>query len=332
LLALSLCACGSQEPSIEFTHVPLAKPGDPLRLESIEGRVHHAGNSQKIVLYAKSELWWIQPLADHPFTTVQADSTWKNQTHPGTEYAALLVDSDYKPASKTRELPPVGGGVRAVIRQPGAPSPLDPPHIVHFSGYEWEVRSQPSERGGTMNPYDPENVWCDDQAHLHLRTARQGEAWAGAEVQLTHSLGYGLYRFTVRDVSTLDGATALTLYTRDEAAPEQNNREIDIEVSRWGDPSEPNAQFVVPPFNEPANVSRFEAPPGQVAFSFRWLPGNLLFQAARGSATLARHEFTASVPSAGGELARINLYVYGHSRKPALRASEVVIEKFEYYP
>jgi hypothetical protein len=286
------------------------------------------------VLYARSGVWWVQPLADHPFTDIGQNATWRNVTHPGVEYAALLVDSGYKPPPKLQSLPGIGGGVAALAMRAGSGPPGTAPkrRTLRFSGYEWEVRHEASERGGTLNPYDPDNAWTDGQGFLHLRTTKRPGGWACAEVQMTHSLGFGLYRFRVQDVSALDPATALTLYTREELATEQYNREIDIEVSRWGAPGEANAQFVVPPFSEPANVYRFEAPAGPLDFSFRWQSGRVAFETSRGKSLVARHEFTASVPSPGGESPHINLYVYGSSRLPARNASEVVIEKFEYLP
>lgn len=331
-LTLTFWGCNRQAPSVEFSQVPPAGPGDPLQLVKIQGRVHGNKSGQKIVLYAKSGFWWVQPLADQPFTSIK-DGTWQNDTHPGAEYAALLVDASYQPAPKMQDLPGIGKGVVAVARRAGSgPAPELARRVIRFSGYDWEVRHEASERGGTLNPYDPDNVWTDGQGYLHLRTTKRSDGWAGAELQLTHSLGHGLYRFRVRDISNLDPATALTLYTRDELATDQYNREIDMEVSRWGDLSEANAQFVVPPFSEPANVFRFEAPGGPLDWSFRWQPGRVLFETSRATGMVARHEFTASVPSPGGESVRMNLYVYGNSRLPARNASEVVIEKFEYLP
>src|SRR5688572_32279754 len=52
--------------------------------------------------------WYIQPFSDRPFTTIQADSTWTNQTHLGTEYAALLVEPGYAPPALTTTIPGAG--------------------------------------------------------------------------------------------------------------------------------------------------------------------------------------------------------------------------------
>lgn len=128
LLLLSVCllygGCRSQQtaPSIEFTTIPLAQEGGTQRLDPIEGRVDGARPGQQIVLYARSGgLWYVQPFADQQFTTIQTDATWRNTTHLGTEYAALLVESSYLPAAITDALPQQGGAVVTVAVAEGTP-------------------------------------------------------------------------------------------------------------------------------------------------------------------------------------------------------------------
>jgi signal transduction histidine kinase len=107
------------EPSVEFSSVPLAEQGGTQKLDDIEGYVVGARGGQRIVLYARSGAWYVQPYVDRPFTAIRPDSTWKNSTHVGTEYAALLVEEDYNPPSQIDELPKVGGGVVALAFVPG---------------------------------------------------------------------------------------------------------------------------------------------------------------------------------------------------------------------
>jgi formate hydrogenlyase transcriptional activator len=109
-------------PFIEITKVPPASVGNPYTNLTIEGRVVGARPAQQIVLYARSGAWWVQPLANQPYTKIQPDSTWKNSTHPGTEYAALLVDPGYSPPSVTIVLPSAGGAVAAVAVVEGEPA------------------------------------------------------------------------------------------------------------------------------------------------------------------------------------------------------------------
>jgi hypothetical protein len=108
-VCILLSGCRSRQdgpgPSIEFTRVPPAAEGGPDKLDIIEGRVVGAHPGQRVVLYARSGTWWVQPLVVEPFTTIQPDSKWTNTTHLGTEYAALLVEPGYRPLATINALP-----------------------------------------------------------------------------------------------------------------------------------------------------------------------------------------------------------------------------------
>lgn len=122
LLVLLACEAPIQTgPAIEFTQIPAANPGGPLTTGIIAGRIQHGRSELKLVLYARSGRWYVQPFADHPFTTIQPDSTWHSSTHLGTEYAALLVEPGYAPIAATDSLPLPGNGVSAVEITKGTP-------------------------------------------------------------------------------------------------------------------------------------------------------------------------------------------------------------------
>jgi hypothetical protein len=327
------------EPSIKFTRVPKADDGGSESRAIIEGLVSGARPGQQIVLFARSGagLWWVQPFADQPFTSITAESRFENSTHLGTEYGAALVTARYRPPQTSVDLPARGGDVIAVVSAKGEASRRPVSRTLHFSGYEWEIRGLPSSRGGTPNTYDPANAWTDENGALHLRIARGLGQWTCAEVNLTRSLGYGSYLFEVRDVSQLEPAAAMSLFTWDDSSADPEHREMDVEVSRWGDPASKNAQYVVQPYYVPANVVRFSTPSGPVTFSFQWEPGRVTFRTARKSqaraeAPLSESTFTSGVPMPGGESVHMDLYVYGRGRSSLIRESEVVIDKFEYLP
>jgi hypothetical protein len=157
-------------------------------------------------------------------------------------------------------------------------------------------------------------------------------------VRLSRRLGYGSYRFVVRDVSRLEPAAVLTLFTWDGPAANENHREMDVEISRWGDPAAKNAQFVVQPYYVAANVWRFAAPAGVLTHLLRWEPGRLTARTLRGAGletgapVVAERTFTSGVPSPGNETVRMNLYVFRRSASALEHGTEIVIEKFEYLP
>jgi len=321
------------KPSISFTQVPDAAEGGEQRLVPIAGRASGARPTDRVVLFAKAGVWWVQPLVEKPFTDVAPDGTWKNRTHLGLEYAALLVDETYRPPPTTQSLPPAGGPVVAVVAQKGGGSYVPPPkQVLTFSGYEWEVRRTPSDRAG-QNDYDGRNAWVDGGGLLHLLLTQRDGRWTSAEIKLTRSLGYGTYTFQVRDTAHLDPAAALGLLTWEQPTPEQTHRELDIEVSRWGNPDNKDTQYVVQPHYVAANVYRFKQPSGRLTHSFRWEPGRALFQTSGvGGRIVARREFTSGVPVSGNESVYMNLLYYRGSPKPPSGNVEVVVEKFVYLP
>jgi hypothetical protein len=342
-VCILLSACRSSgnasRPSVEFTRLPPLAEGGPDKIDTIEGRVNGARPGQRIVLFARGGIWWVQPFADNPYTTIQPDSTWKSSTHLGTEYAALLVEPGYVPPATMDALPAEGGAVTSLAVSKSMDPPA--PRTLQFSGYEWKVRATSSNRGGYTNPYDPANAWTDENGFLHLRIAGEPGKWTCAEVSLTRSLGYGSYIFVVRDTSHMEPAAVLSMFTWDDKAADQNHRELDIEIARWGDPGSKNAQYVVQPYYLPTNVARFIAPSGVLTHSFRWEPGKVTFQTVPGknestpggkSRHVAGQIFSTGVPAPGGELVHLTLFVYGNTKSPLQKNAEVVIEKFEYFP
>ncbi len=322
-------------PTIQFTRLPPAGEGSSAILNPIEGRVIGARPGQRVVLFARSGAWWVQPLANRPFTAVQADSKWKNNTHPGSAYAALLVDSSYRPSTTLNALPPIGGPIHAVVTADGSSLNRPVPKMLYFGGYEWAIRQSPGSPGGSFNRYKAENAWVDEQGRLHLRISRDASGWSSAEVRLSRSLGYGSYHFVVRDISQFEPPVTLAISTWDDAGP---YREMDIEIGRWGESSGKNAQYVVQPFYVPANVVRFTAPGGPLAYAFAWEPGRVEFTTARPSLRggksdiVAAHVFTSGVPLPESETVRLNLYVFDDKRTRMQNEVEVIFEKFEYLP
>lgn len=343
LVCLIACACGSPrppaEPAIEFTTIPRADAGGPGTLAPVSGRVAGMRPNQRVVVFARSGgVWWVQPFRSRPFTEIAADATWKNSIHLGTEYAALLVEADYRPPGTTDALPERGGSVVAVTKIGGSGTFVPPaPKTLAFGGYEWEVRQQRNERHGP-NDYDARNAWVDDDGHMHLLLSERDGRWTSAEVRMTRSLGYGTYSFDVRDTSQLDPAAAFSVFTWDALGADQNFRELTVDVSRWGDPDNLNGQYVVQPENVAANVFRFAIPAGLVTHSFRWEPGRVSFKTTRrtgtprGDAVVAERLFTARVPTPGAENPHMTLLYDRGAGKPPAKAVEVVVEKFAFLP
>ena len=123
------------------------------------------------------------------------------------------MEAGYVPPEVTESFPAVGPGVvaSAVVDNRGTAAVFPPPKTINFSGYEWAISSGPNYRAGSRNFVDPANVWTDANGALHLRISGTPGRWSAAEVKLTRSLGYGTYRFQVRDIAHLEPSAALTL-------------------------------------------------------------------------------------------------------------------------
>jgi hypothetical protein len=274
------------------------------------------------------------------FTNIEADGRWEGSVHLGLQYAALLVDPTYTPPEQTESLPIVGNGVMAlaVVNGEGAAPVLPPPKILNFSGYEWTTSAGPIFHAGSRNFFDPANVWTDEKGALHLRISGNPGKWSSAELKLARSLGYGTYRFQVRDVSRLEPSAVLTLITWDGIGTESDRHELDVELSRWGYIDSTNVDYVVQPYYVPANHIAFRVPPGLYTYSFRWEPGKVTFSTVPGSGdtdvgrVIDQHVFTSGVPSPGRESVRIAMYVFHQGHVPLKNENEAIIDKFEYLP
>jgi len=322
-----------EEPAIEISRIPPAGEGSEDILDPLEGRVAGAKPGERIVLFSRSGKWWVQPFSTHPFTEIQPDATWKNLTHPGSAYAALLVDSRYVPSATMSSLPIKGGPVLAAATMLGGPR--RPKETLQFSGYQWQIQPTSRTSQGSKNLSDPANAWTDQSGCLHLRIVKHLERWVSSVIELSRSLGYGSYRFVVRDVAHLEPAAVFALYTWDEDGPP---REMDLEISRWGEPADKNAQYVIQPYVVPANSVRFTAPAGTLTYTIEWQPGKVRFKTVRGSSPetksniVAEHVFTSGIPSPGNERIHLNLYAFDNRNNPLRQGAEVIVEKFEFLP
>jgi len=332
-------ANSGSEAKITFTQVPQWDLGDLNQTDVIEGKVSGSRPGQKIVLYSKTgDLWWLQLRLNSPTTPILPDGVWRNEVHLATHYAALLVDSTYSPMPVLAELPKPSHGIDTVAASRGQEHSSS--FFVNFSGFQWRVRKVPSDRGGAVNPYDPKNVYVDEAGALHLQIVNRNNQWTCSEVNLTRSLGYGTYSFTVEDTSHLEPAVMFGMFTWDFSADQENHREFDINISRWGDSANQNAEFVVQPASEAINMSRFEAPAGRLKHTIVWEAGRATMMTFRvlangRSSLVSKRVFTAQVPTAGSESVRMTFFVYSDPNRKLSTIhdrSEVVVDRFEYLP
>ncbi|MGH8608019.1 MAG: glycoside hydrolase family 16 protein [Gammaproteobacteria bacterium] len=215
--------------------------------------------------------------------------------------------------------------------------------LISFGGYDWCVKRSNGKVGPGPNYYSDSanNVWVDTQGRLHLKITRSGGRWYCAEVVSADSFGFGTYRFYLDSaVDDLDPNVVLGLFTWSDD-PAYNNREIDIEFSRWGDPNNQNAQYVVQPYTQPQNITRFDMPTNQSLHQFLWEATAVSFRSVSGfdpfppnpSDIIKEWVYPGpDVPQAGGENTRIVLFLRGGQRPLNRLPVEIVVTRFEFIP
>lgn len=143
-----------------------------------------------------------------------------------------------------------------------------------------QVKSEPS--GGSCGPgnniFTTNTVSYDATTdELTLEYKLVNGQWQASEVRLVlpddlMPFTYGTYSFSVKNVATIDSTTGQELYpylstdlviglftwdgTEMYEVHENYNHEVDVELSRWGDPSNADAQFLIQP-PEPMQTHRF---------------------------------------------------------------------------
>ncbi len=329
-------------PEILITEAPEEVAG-PSSWGNIQGVARNVNPSAcRVVIYARTDKWYVQPWVDKPCTSIAANGKWQTGIHLGSVYAALLVKADYckNVPSTLNTLPPVGGDILAIDVAEAKR------RIISFSGFDWKVKHTLPNRfdpGPNFFSNHKNNVCVDSRGRLHLKITRQGGNWHCAEISLLKSLGYGAYRFYLDSrVDNLDPNAVLGLFTYDEN-PEYGHREIDIEFSRWGNPADENtAQYVIQPFHIPGNMMRFNIPAkiNKTLNYFIWHPKEVFFQSLKGHPAdpfnpcvlIFEWTFTQEIPPAGKEKVHINLWLFNGNPPLNNKPVEVIINRFEFVP
>lgn len=93
-------------PVILIIEIP-SQGGGPDSRGVIAGKVEGIKdpNAYRVVVYALTDHWYVQPTRDDSLTVINNDETWATQTHLGTSYAALLVDKSFVPPPQPSAIP-----------------------------------------------------------------------------------------------------------------------------------------------------------------------------------------------------------------------------------
>jgi len=205
---------------------------------------------------------------------------------------------------------------------------------IQFSGISWTVKTGSAGPGPNLWSDSPQSVWVDAQGRLHLKIRRQKGKWYCAEVVSTTGFGHGNYRFELStDVEALDPNAVLGMFTYLD-----DDHEVDVEMSRFGDPAQPTGHFVVQPYYRPGNQQLFDLglQGTHSTHRFRWLPDRVEFQSLHGHYetpptpdSVIQDWICASpdVPAAGGERLHLNLWLFRGAAPTDKREVEVGIDR-----
>lgn len=300
---------------------------------SIIGTVNNVEtDSVKVVLYAQTNVYWVQPLAAAPNTYPACNGTWSNGTHGGHHYCAILCKRSWNPPATLGYLPPVGGEILAITCVPTNVRTLS------FAGYTWMVKSNAEVRvdpGPNYFSDSTANVWTDGQGDLHLKLTSRNSKWYCPEMYSEQYFNRGRFRFTVRgpiDVLDPNVVAAGFIYAN-------INQEVDTEFSRWGAVNGPNGQNVIQPWTTPGNRHQYSfALTGTTSsHEFIWWPDSVYFESRQGEMD-ANGELIdswmyrgADSPPANEMRMRFNVWLIGGNPPTNSQEVEIVITDFRWH-
>ncbi len=308
----------------EITIVGL-QPGDSY----VSGTANNLDTSKtNVVLWAKTDHWYVQPYVTQPFTPIQGTGHWGNTTHPWNRLVALLVDATYDPGSIRLEHPSGDPGILAWDEYPEP----KPDRIIDWKGHTWKVKNA-SLAGPGPNYFsdDQENVWLEN-GQLRLAITQRNGNWYCGEVYLEHSLGYGSYTFQLDSrVDSLDYNAIFAGFIY-----ENTDQEADIEWSlRLSSPH--NAQYVIQPWHHPGNIYYWDMPAvQQTTHQFIWTEDYVEFISWTGWESEPTDDNVIAhwiyegpdVPLPGNERMRFNLWLFNGGAPQSGQGDQVTINSF----
>jgi len=347
LFTLAALRLGAANPTIAITNLPAF--GTTNALGGYVANADFTTNCVAVFIFVDGG-WYSKPSCQTQLTPLRTNGTWSANVASvasdttATEFAACLVPTNYN-------LPCVNG-TNALVIPPQAMATtyavrVDPAtRRFNFAGYGWWVKDS---RGGTEGPgpnyfsSSTNNIWVDAQGWLHLKITYTNSQWQCAEIISDRSFGYGQYRFSVNTpVSVLGSNVVLGLFTwSDDAA--YNDREIDIEQSRWNYDYGPNKveDFAISPYNSGQQTNFALATTlTNSTHSFIWQSNTVAFQTLRGDYTpspassnlLAAWSCSQGIPPAGGEQVHLNLWLINGTAPQSNLPVEMVLTNFAYVP
>ncbi len=227
---------------------------------------------------------------------------------------------------------------------------------LEFAGRNWRVKGT-GYYGPGPNVFsdDEDQIWVDALDRLHMTIRKPLTTWLSSEIATEEVLGYGDYRLTA--VGKLDDWAPNVVFgfyhweypfCYDAGNPWNLHNEMDMEISRWGDPAAEMAQFVVQPYYAPNSISRFDVPFSAstaesavqlTTFAYEWFSDRIEFRVWAGdayseSAQTLIHSWTYTGPHIPREhLARMHFNLWQFDGPPTNgEEHEIILTDFVFVP
>ena len=135
-------------------------------------------------------------------------------------------------------------------------------------------------------------------------------------------------------MTKIDPAAELNIFTSNSVDEPGEHREMEFHLSRWGDPQNENAEYVIQPDHVAGNVHHFELEPGPVTTTLRWSPGrvDLVSRNDRTGKEATRWIFTSGIPSYKNQRLYVSFCPFPYPKVPFSQDAEIVLNKFEFLP
>ena len=201
---------------------------------------------------------------------------------------------------------------------------------IQWSGYTWNVKSGFGGPGPNKWSDGTDHVYVDNEGNLHLKIIEKDGIWYCAEIFGNETLGYGTYVFELKEAKLADNAVlGMFVYQDDE-------REIDIEMSKWGVPEGPNMSFVVQQIIATKDTTKpyhheFDIDPNITSINkFFYSESEVNFQ-SESKAKVESWKYPLSyIPKTENEKVDLNLWLHKGEQPSNEQQQEVIIKNFKF--
>jgi|GEM_PF-1057534 len=211
---------------------------------------------------------------------------------------------------------------------------------LKFADYNWDVKAGFGNPGGNLWSNDTTDVWVDDNGHLHLTLSKKDNGrWYATEVISHETFNYGTYTFFIdADPSHYDPHVVAGIFLyRDE------ENEIDIEFSRWGDHQNYQyGNYVIQPAERYGNQFQFPilATGTYTTHQIIWAPGEVHFSSWHGHHMnppdgnfIAQWHYNGeNTPKPNGLRLFFNIWLFRGIMPKTDKTEKIIIKNFIYNP